>query len=101
MIFINLISSASAKTDSGGGGVCSKGLSVRDRCVVLISVNSVRGRCKSDVFVLPWCRFCYGAGTFLVDHCVMMFSCGVVLGGGSVCIGGCLLGSAWGSVGLI
>ena len=93
MIFINLMSSASAKTNCGGGDFCSGGLSVRGRCVGLISVNSVRGRCKSDVFVLPGCRFCYRTGTFLVDHVVMRFSCGVVLGGGSVCVGGCLLGS--------
>ena len=92
MVFINLMSSASAKTDCGGGVICSRELSGRGRCVVLISVNSVRGRCRSDVFMLPMCRFIDGAGAFLVGHVVMRVSCGIVWGVGSVSKGGCLLG---------
>ena len=101
MVFINLMSSASAKTGCGGGNSCSRGLRIRGRYVGLISVNSVRGRCKSDVILLPWCRFFYRAGTFLVSNVCMRFSYGIVLGVGSVCKGDCLLGrvsTSWGFV---
>ena len=91
MIFINRMSSASAKSGSGGGDCCSRRLSVRGRSVGLISVNSVRGKCKNDVILLPWCRFLLRAGTFLVDIVLIM-----VVGCSSMSITSVVIvGSVW------